>query len=319
MNEKLIDNIIEDYSLRELQICSSGILSLYDATNNFIKQFKADHDSHQFYKNVIKWYVKKHQRFPEDKTVVFKFGVNSHGLGDRFIFASNLLLTINALSSEIYSRFIVDMYLLKEQDIHIRPSYSINFTDFYDVIDFFHFQKPTRPIISNVLNEKWDYHLYEKNHNMKNEVYKEYTRPHNRSVFWPINYDKTIKKTIISFMFYVPDGKHTVTHWEHKKWISAEEEKAFNQLKDHLTNIKFNFVRLEDLNYAKNVELLSQSHLLIASEGMWTHLSRAMNIDTIVYTQSPEFAEEINEHGHFCSGNFEECLTELKEKCTALP
>ena len=65
MNEKLIDNIIEDYSLRELQICSSGILSLYDATNNFIKQFKADHDSHQFYKNVIIWYIKEYQKFPD--------------------------------------------------------------------------------------------------------------------------------------------------------------------------------------------------------------------------------------------------------------
>jgi hypothetical protein len=316
MNEKLIDNIIQDYSLRELQICSSGILSLYDATNNFIKQFKADHDSHQFYKNVIKWYVKKHQRFPEDKTVVFKFGVNSPGLGDRFIFTSNLLLTINALSSEMYSRFIVDMYLLKEEDL--RPEQSLNFTDFYDVIDFFHFQKPTRPIISNVLNEKWDYPLYEMNYNMKNEVYKEYNRLFKKGIFWPIKYDKTVKKEIITFMFYVPYGKHTVDYLP-KKWISAEEEKAFNQLKDHLTNIKFNFVRLEDLNYAKNVELLSQSHLLIASEGMWTHLSRAMNIDTIVYTQSPEFAEEINEQGHFCSGNFEECLTKLKEKCTALP
>ena len=38
MNEKLIDNIIEDYSLRELQIISSGILSEHKATNNFIKR-----------------------------------------------------------------------------------------------------------------------------------------------------------------------------------------------------------------------------------------------------------------------------------------
>ena len=52
-----IDNIINDYSLRELQIISSRILSEHEATNKFIKQFKADHDSHQFYKNVIKWYI----------------------------------------------------------------------------------------------------------------------------------------------------------------------------------------------------------------------------------------------------------------------
>ena len=60
-----IDNIINDYTQRELQIISSRILSEHEATNNFIKQFKADHDSHQFYKNVIKWYIKKYNRFPE--------------------------------------------------------------------------------------------------------------------------------------------------------------------------------------------------------------------------------------------------------------
>ena len=61
----MIDNIINDYTLRELQIASSKILSEHDATNNFIKQFKANHDSHQFYKNVIKWYIEKYNKFPD--------------------------------------------------------------------------------------------------------------------------------------------------------------------------------------------------------------------------------------------------------------
>ena len=64
MNEKLIDNVIRDYSLRELQMHSSRILSNYNATNTFIKQFKADYDSQQFYKNVIKWFVQKEHYFP---------------------------------------------------------------------------------------------------------------------------------------------------------------------------------------------------------------------------------------------------------------
>ena len=50
----MIDEILKDYSLRELQIASSQILSEHDATNNFIKKFRADHDSQEFYKNVIK-------------------------------------------------------------------------------------------------------------------------------------------------------------------------------------------------------------------------------------------------------------------------
>ena len=65
MNDKLIEEMLKDYTLRDLQIYSSVILSKHNATNNFIKQFKADHDSHQFYKNVIKWYIKEYQKFPD--------------------------------------------------------------------------------------------------------------------------------------------------------------------------------------------------------------------------------------------------------------
>lgn len=65
MNDKLIEEMLKDYTLRELQLYSSTILSEHNATNNFIKQFKADHNSHQFYKNVITWYVKKYQKFPD--------------------------------------------------------------------------------------------------------------------------------------------------------------------------------------------------------------------------------------------------------------
>ena len=61
----MIDEIINDYTNRELQILSSTILSNHDATNNFIKKFKADHDSQQFYKNVIRWYIEKYKKFPD--------------------------------------------------------------------------------------------------------------------------------------------------------------------------------------------------------------------------------------------------------------
>ena len=61
----MIDEILKDYSLRELQIASSQILSEHDATNNFIKIFRADHDSQEFYKNVIKWYIETYKKFPD--------------------------------------------------------------------------------------------------------------------------------------------------------------------------------------------------------------------------------------------------------------
>ena len=49
INEQLINSFVEDYTLRELQQISAIILHNFDATSNFIKQFKADHNSHQFY------------------------------------------------------------------------------------------------------------------------------------------------------------------------------------------------------------------------------------------------------------------------------
>ena len=61
----MLDEILSDYTLRELQVLSSKILSEHDSTNNFIKQFKADHDSHQFYRNVIKWYIETYKKFPD--------------------------------------------------------------------------------------------------------------------------------------------------------------------------------------------------------------------------------------------------------------
>ena len=61
----MIDEILKDYSLREFQIASSQILSEHDATNNFIKKFRADHDSQEFYKNVIKWYIETYKKFPD--------------------------------------------------------------------------------------------------------------------------------------------------------------------------------------------------------------------------------------------------------------
>ena len=66
MNDKLIEEMLKDYTLRDLQVYSSVILSEHNATNNFIKQFKADHDSVQFYKNVVAWYVEKYNKFPDD-------------------------------------------------------------------------------------------------------------------------------------------------------------------------------------------------------------------------------------------------------------
>jgi len=351
MNNKIINNTIQDYSLRELQIYSSKILSECGATNSFIKQFKADNDSHQFYKNVIKWYVKKYQKFPEEElsSFIFKFPVNEPGLGDRFITVSTILYTMNSLDS-LYSRFIVDIYFATVND----DNEKLNFADFYDVIDFFHFKRPSTPIFSNVIEDEFyvgeaglgegvrswyspdDPKNYGNiacfNYNMKNKIYAHYNyNLYRNGKYWPINYDKTIKKDIITFMFYSETSNKTTCAIRNKlrggfrnasppyviqKYINKNDIIEFMKIVDMFPQVEI--VCLESENFAKNVELLSRSILLIGSEGMWTHLSRAMDIDTIGYSKLPHFWYEFNEQGHFCSENFEECLTKLKEKCIDL-
>ena len=103
---------------------------------------------------------------------------------------------------------------------------------------------------------------------------------------------------------------------EKNKSINEFMMNKFKKLTQKFSNLKFQ--RLEDSNFSKNVELLSQSHLLISSEGMWTHLSRAMKIDTIAFTDLTEFINEFNIQGHFSSGNFDDCLNVLKTKCINL-
>lgn len=65
MSDFLI-KLLDDYTIRELQIYSSKILSAHNATSSFIKQFQSEHDSVQFYKNVIFWYITKYNSFPDD-------------------------------------------------------------------------------------------------------------------------------------------------------------------------------------------------------------------------------------------------------------
>ena len=290
----MIDDILKDYSVRELQIASSKILSEHDATNNFIKQFKADHDSQQFYKNVIKWYIEKYQKFPED-ILQFNFTPNNGGLGDRFIMTSNILNTISTYKCTGN----VNFYIGTEKTEQWRDYRRLHLTDFYEVIDFFHFKRPEQKIVTHIKHAFMD-------HNdamtLNNEIM--YSP---KAYYWPIDFDFK-PKTIISYMFYMDQKVH--------KSITENMFEEFVSIVEQYSNLKF--LRLEDLNFLKNVDLLSQSYMLIASEGMWTHLSRAMKVDTIAFTDLKEFIYEFNSQGHFCSGVFDECLNKLKEKCINL-
>ena len=233
--------------------------------------------------------------------LTFEFPLNDGGLGDKFVTASNILSTMEQLKADS----IINFYT-KSNLRYSWFEYKLKFKNFYEVIDFFHYKKPSYKIHTNVINEHKDckdvidFNLKNKSYARNNiHIFSKHGK------YWPIRYDKNQIKTIISFMFYMND--------EDNKSINVKMFEEFEQLTLQFPSLKF--VRLEDLNFAKNVELLSQSHLFIASEGMWTHLSRAMDIDTIAFTDIKKFIFEFNEQGHFCSGIFTECLNKLKEKC----
>jgi hypothetical protein len=58
--------MIEDLTLRQLQLESARALSAMQATNNNIAQFnkEAHHDSHKWYRAVINWYIDQYGDLP---------------------------------------------------------------------------------------------------------------------------------------------------------------------------------------------------------------------------------------------------------------
>jgi hypothetical protein len=57
---------LDNLSVRELQLESARALSVVEATNNNIYQFnkQAHHNSHNWYKAVISWYVEQYGGLP---------------------------------------------------------------------------------------------------------------------------------------------------------------------------------------------------------------------------------------------------------------
>lgn len=57
---------LNNLSLRELQLESARALATIETTNNNIHQFnkQAHHDSQQWYKAVIEWYIKEYGNLP---------------------------------------------------------------------------------------------------------------------------------------------------------------------------------------------------------------------------------------------------------------
>ncbi len=61
-----IESLINTYENRELQLEAALVISSHNANNIWIRKFKAEHNSEEFYKNVIRWYVNEYGGLPSE-------------------------------------------------------------------------------------------------------------------------------------------------------------------------------------------------------------------------------------------------------------
>lgn len=229
----------------------------------------------------------------------YYFPMIKGGLGDKFMILSNILNHRNLYNHESI------LYLISDD---LNRSFISNVNHLNDLLNFFNFKKPNFDLkIKFLVKKEWlldDYH----NANFKNKNFSDITNSLLRNgKYWPIDF-KNNKKNKICWILYTDNTLR-------EKIIDSTNLKKFNIL---IKNFKYENEQLNSFNYSENVKILSESKILLASEGVWTHLSRAMNVFTIAYSLNRDWIKEINNQGHYCSSNFEECLFKLKEKCTEL-
>lgn len=56
--------IIDTLDDRELQLESARVIASHDSTSQFIKQFRANADSKQWYRNTVMWYLDQYGDLP---------------------------------------------------------------------------------------------------------------------------------------------------------------------------------------------------------------------------------------------------------------
>lgn len=227
----------------------------------------------------------------------YYFPLVKGGLGDKFMILSNILN-----HRKKYDKNSI-LYLINDGP---NRSFLHDINNLNDIVDFFKFEKPEFDIEVKVLTKnKWELNDFH-SANFKNENFSNVTENLLKyGNYWPLSFKKN-KKNKICWILYT---KNTLK----EKIISNENYKKFVFF---IEKLKCEKEPLKTFDYSKNIEILSESNIILASEGVWTHISRAMNIYTIAYSLNEDWKREINNQGHFCSSDFEECLFKLDEKCT---
>ena len=226
----------------------------------------------------------------------YYFPLVKGGLGDKFMMLSNILTHRKKYDDDSI------LYLVNDGP---NRSFLNDIKNLNDIVNFFKFKEPKFDIeIKLMTNEKLTLNDFHKL-NFKNKNFSNITEKllKYRS-YWPLNFKKD-KKNKICWMLYTDNTLK-------EKIISPTNIKKFNAF---VGTFNYENEPLKKFNYSKNIKILSESKILLASEGVWTHVSRAMNVFTIAYSLNEDWIREINDQGHFCSSDFEECLFKLSEKC----
>lgn len=186
---------------------------------------------------------------------------------------------------------------------------------FKSIVDFFHFRSPNFNIKTQIITkdrESWQ-DMIDNNFKENRNFDKINNNLLTLGEYWPIDFVRNKQNKFCWMLYEFEKEEHMDTlskEMQMEKCVTEVDLAKFFIMCEHLP-IKNQ--KLENFNFAKNVKILSESKFILASEGMWTHLSRAMKIPTIAYSRIKEWIEEINEQGHFCSPVFEECLFEVRE------
>ena len=61
-----ITELLDTYETRELQLEAARVVSSHPATNKWIRNFNANHDSRDFYRKVVEWYINEYGGLPSD-------------------------------------------------------------------------------------------------------------------------------------------------------------------------------------------------------------------------------------------------------------
>jgi hypothetical protein len=61
-----ITSLLETYETRELQLEAARVVASHPATNKWIRNFKANHDSTDFYRKVVEWYINEYGGMPSE-------------------------------------------------------------------------------------------------------------------------------------------------------------------------------------------------------------------------------------------------------------